>query len=102
MDFIDRDGSLQGISAFALVHPVLIGPLVVEIPNHRSGARRFLVKESEWVCLVDHVMPRNDVILVKGAFGDSGDKIFPDAGILTRTQRMRIFIPIVEAAYDGH
>ena len=66
MNLVDRNWSVQRISALAILHPFVIGPLVVEVPHHRSGTWRFLVEESEWVGLVDQVpvMPRNDVIFV--------------------------------------
>src|ERR1700676_4883028 len=104
MDLIDGNRRMQGISALPVLHPVLIGPLVFEIPHQRGGARGFLMQESEWVCLVHHmpVMPRNDVELVKGSFGDARDEPLPKARTSTRIERMRIFVPCVEAANDGH
>ena len=104
MNLVDRNWSVQRISAFAILHPLMIRPLIVEIPNYRSGTRRLLVEKSEWICLVDHmsVMPRNDVILIQRTFGDAGDEVLPDTGILTRAQRMRIFVPIVEASHHRH
>src|ERR1700735_874849 len=104
MNLVDRNWSLQRISAFAILHPFMIRPLIVKIPNYRTGARRFFVEKSEWICFVDHmaVMPRNDVIFVQRTFGDAGDEILPDTGTLTRPQGMRIFVPIVEAAHHRY
>src|SRR5208282_4079246 len=62
------------------------------------------MQESERVGLVDHVsvMPRDDVILVNGAFGDPGNKFLPNARTLTRAQGMRILVPVIEAAHHGY
>jgi len=58
------------------------------------------MQESEWVGLIDHVavMPRNDVILVKGSLSDRGDEALPNAGTSNRMQRVRKFVPSVKAA----
>src|ERR1700693_5981583 len=104
MNLIDGNRRMQGTLAFPLLHPVMIGPLVFEIPHQGGGAWRFLMQATEWVCLVHHmpVMPRNDVILVNGTLGDPGNKPLPNARTLASVQRMRIFVPPVEAANDGH
>ena len=103
MNFVDRYGRLQGIPALALLHPVAIGPLVLEIPDYGGGAGRFFMPESKRVGFVDGVImvAGDDVIFVNRASGDAGNKALPDARTLTRPQRMRIFVPPVEAAYDG-
>ena len=71
----------QGIATGALLHPVIVVPLVVEIPDDRGGARRFLVQQAERVGLVDAVSMaiRFDVEFIEGALGYAGDEAFPDA-----------------------
>src|SRR5579864_1545102 len=46
------------------------------------------------------VVPRCDVILVNRTLVDAGNETFPNARILTRVQRMGIFVPAVEVADD--
>src|SRR5579863_1844255 len=100
MDLIDGNWCLQGILASPAFHPLVIGPLIFEIPNDRSGARRFLVQQTERVCLVDDMSMtiRNDVKFIDRALGDSRNEPLPDTRTSTRTQRMRPVIPPVEAA----
>src|ERR1700730_5974688 len=103
MNLVDGDGRMQGISAIALLHPVLIGPLVFKIPHQRCRARWFLMQKSEWVRLVHHmpVMPRKDVKLIEGSFGNAGNEPLPNARTSDRIERMRIFVPPVKAANEA-
>jgi len=67
--FEDEDASL-----FAARDPLGVAPLVIEVPDDRGGARRFLVPEAVRVGLlglVPAVMGR-DPILVDVAFLDAG------------------------------
>ena len=104
MDFVDGNRRLQRVPGLPLLHPVLVRPLVFEIPYHRGGAGRLLMQHSEGIRLIDQksVVLRNDMKLVNGALGDSGDKPLPDAGTLAGVQGMRILIPSVEAADDRY
>src|SRR3989304_2954440 len=70
MDLIDTHGGLQGVATSPGLHPVFVAPLVVKVPDHRSGARRRFVMECKRVGLVGPIaaMSRGDVILVDGAF----------------------------------
>src|ERR1700691_4654925 len=104
MDFVDGNRRMQGTSAFPILHPVTIRPLVSEIPHDRGGSRRFFMQDPEWVRLVDYesVVPRNDVKLVNRTLGNSGDEPLPNARTLSRMQGMSERIPSVEAANDGY
>ena len=53
MDFVNRVRGAQGVAVGAILHPVVIGPLVVEIPDDRGGAGRFFVENAERVGFVD-------------------------------------------------
>ncbi len=104
MDFVDGNRCMQGISPFAILHPVMIGPLIFEIPYHGSGARRFFMQDPERVCLVDYesVVPRNDVKLINGSFGHSGDEPLPNARTLANPKGMGERIPPIKAANDAY
>src|ERR1700690_655405 len=104
MDFVDGNGGLQGIPGLPVLHPLLIGPPVFEVPYHGGGARWFFMPQSEGVGLVDDVpvMMRNDMKFINRALGDAGDEALPDARAPTGAQRMRTRIPPVEAANDRH
>src|SRR5580704_14384278 len=104
MDFVDGNRRMQGISPFAILHPVAISPLVVEIPQDRSGARRFLMPEAERVCFVDYesVVPRNDVKLINRTLDHSGDEPLPNARTLANTQGMGEGIPAIKAANHAY
>ena len=82
MHLVNGHRGLQRIPLRPGFHPLLIGPLVVEVPDHRGGARRLLVKNAERIGLLAHVslIVGNDVVLVERALADSGDEAFPDAG----------------------
>ncbi len=71
MDFVDCLRCAQGVAGGALLHPVVVVPLVVEIPDDRGGARRFLVQQAERVGFVDavSVAVRFDVEFVERALG---------------------------------
>ena len=86
MDFVNRMGARSELRPARFCHPVVVAPLVVEIPDDRGGARRFLVQQAERVGFVDvvSVALRLDVELVERAVGDAGDEAFPDAGRAAR------------------
>ena len=57
MDFVDGLRGAQGVAGGAVLHPVVVGPLVVEVPDDRGGARRFFVEQAERVGFVDSGSP---------------------------------------------
>src|SRR5215472_1529252 len=99
MHFIRRDRRLDRIFSGPLLHPVVIIPRVVEIPNHRCSAWRFFLQEANRVGLVDpvSVMRRLDVVLVHRSFADSRNEALPDSRTPTRPQAMCLRMPLVEA-----
>ena len=79
MNFINGLRRAQRVAGGALLHPLAIAPLVVEIPHHGSGAGRLLVPDTERVGFVDlvAVTPRLDVKFVERAFGHARDEALP-------------------------
>jgi hypothetical protein len=53
VNFINGLWRAQGVAGGALLHPLAVVPLVVEIPHHGSGAGRLFVPDAERVGFVD-------------------------------------------------
>ena len=53
MHFINRLRSAKGIAGCALVHPLAVIPLVIQIPHDRRGARRLFVHQTERIGFID-------------------------------------------------
>ena len=81
MHFVDRLRRTQRVAGRTPLHPLVVVPLVVEIPDDRGGAGRLFMQQAERVGFIDVVAValRFDVKLVERAFGDTGDEAFPDA-----------------------
>src|SRR5215469_7904608 len=104
VDFIDCLRSTQGIALGAPADPLLVLPLVGEIPNYRRGTRRFFVPEGDGVGLVDAVSVAIgfNVEFVKVTRLCVGNEALPDPRGSARMQAVRFGIPAVEAADDGN
>src|ERR1700756_5865694 len=99
MHLVNGLGGAQRVAAGAVLHPVLVAPLVIEVPDDGGSAGRFFVQQAERVGLVDAVSValRFDVELIERAARHSGEKSFPDAGRAARTQGIRLGSPLIEA-----
>src|SRR3989442_3372820 len=102
MNFIDRDWGIQRVASAAGAHPLLVSPVVAQIPNHRSRARRLLMKNSVRIGFVYHVrvMMRADMKLLKRALVHSRNKSFPNTRIAACLQLVRLAVPCIEAGND--
>ena len=100
MDFIDRVGRAQRIALVSLLHPVLIVPLVVEVPHDRRSARRLFVKQADRISLIDTVAVTVgfDVELVEIAVICARSKAFPNAGRCARAEAVCFGIPSIETS----
>ena len=78
---VNRPRSFSIVRVAAVLHPVVITPLVGQVPNDRGLARRRLRVGGERVGLVHAVAchPRMHVVLVEGAVPDGRNEAFPDA-----------------------
>src|SRR5262245_26805564 len=81
VDFINRYRRIQGASAAAFLHPLLIPPFVVEIPNDRTRARRRFGMKSKRVCFVDAVIMVTGyhMVFVNVPLSYVGNKSLPDS-----------------------
>src|SRR5712692_291527 len=100
MEFVNGNRCLERRFRRPLLHPVLISPFVVQIPNDRRGARWLLVEKAKRISFVADVsmMLRSDVKFIERALGDPGHKSFPNAGLPAGMQRMRAMVPLIEAS----
>src|SRR5689334_4419382 len=104
MQFVHSLWPLEAVVPGTIAHPVLIAPLVGEIPDHRGGPWRHLAAEGEGVTLVYRVtlVLRYDVILVQSAGADATQESRPDTGgVVTRLEAIRLRIPTIEIADHG-
>ena len=85
-------------------HPLVVLPLVVEIPDDRGLTGRLLGAEADRVRLVDPIapMPRHDVVLVSRPPVHVRQKPGPDSGGADRRQDVAILVPLVEVAHHAH
>src|SRR5579872_825769 len=104
MHLVDRLRRAQRVSFGALLHPVVVSPLIAEIPNDRSRAGRLFVPEPNWVGFVDaiSVMLRFDVEFIERAMSRAGDEAFPYSGRSSRVEVMSFWIPPVKASYHRY
>src|ERR1700740_2373904 len=102
MNFIDDMRRPQRVASAPLRHPVLITPLVVEIPYPRCCPWRLLVQQAYGIGLVHSVSVaiRLDVKLVECPAARAGYESFPYAGGRARLKAMRSRIPSVKAAHE--
>src|SRR5580704_8737534 len=100
MHLIDGLRGAQRIVPTTLLHPFVIAPLVVEIPDHRSGARGLFVQQSDRVGFVDVVstLPRFDVVLIERAASRTRDESLPDTGRSAWFEAVGPGIPLIETA----
>jgi hypothetical protein len=83
MYLIDRDRSIKSIVTVSLLHPCLVSPVIIQIPDDRGCfGRRFIIegKGVSFLHTVGAVM-RENVILVDRVFTQPRDKPFPDTGL---------------------
>src|SRR5437764_8018780 len=90
MHFVNGVGGIEGILPMAALHPLLIVPLVSQIPDHGSSARRWFMEETDRISLVYAVplITRRNVEFVDLPFAEAGNKSFPNAGTAPRLERM--------------
>ena len=101
---VNRPRSFSVVRVAAVLHPVVIAPLVGQVPNDRGLARRRLRVGGERVGLVHAVAchPRMHVVLVEGAVPDGRNEAFPDARLLARIKTVRVLVPPIEFADHAH
>src|SRR5215469_13099746 len=102
VDFIDCLRGTQRIVLAAPADPLLVLPLVGEVPNYRRRTGRFFVPEGDGVGFVDAVSVAIgfNVEFVQVTRLGVGDEALPDARGSAGMQAVSFGIPAVEAADD--
>src|ERR1700684_651438 len=90
VNFINGLWRTQRVARRALLHPVAVVPLVVEVPHHGCGAGRLLMQKAEGIGLVNliAVTSRLDVEFVERTLGHPGNEAFPDPGVSTGGEKV--------------
>src|SRR5687767_14284237 len=98
MHFIRRHRRVKRIAGAPVLHPQMVVPVVGQIPDDGSGARRSFRMKSEGIGFVDTiiVVTRYHMILVRFALPDTGNESFPYPGIPARMQFMAVLVPAIE------
>ena len=104
MHFIDRLGSGECVALAPRRHPIVVAPLVVEVPHDRCRLRRSFVMHPEWIRFIDAIVieARDDVVLVDRPFREIGNETFPQSRLAAQLELVALGIPIVEVADDAH
>ena len=101
---VDSHRRGEGVPLCADAHPLLILPVVVEVPHDRCSVRGRLRVNADGIGFVHpiSVVARADVVLVLRTLPHARDECFPDSGRAARLEPMRVAIPAVEVAHDAH
>ena len=80
VQLVDQEGSIQRVAAPTRGHPLLVPPVVVQIPDHGSCLGRDLAVEGEGIGLLQGLATAaRHQVLVEGSRFDAGHVGFPDA-----------------------
>ena len=88
----------------AVVHPVLILPLVLQVPDDRGGIGRNFPEQCKGVAFlkVAAILGVN-MVLVQFSPADARDEAFPNPRTVpTGRKRMAVPVPVIEIPYDGN
>ena len=100
--FVDRDGCVPAVSFASLGHPLVVGPLVVQVCEYRRGARGGLCLKGHRVGLFDDRSARTrDEVLVLAALTNAGNESIPYAARSDRSKRLARMSPPVEVADEA-
>src|SRR5437764_10626267 len=104
MNFSNRLSSGQRVPLVALLHPVIVVPFVVEVPDDGCGARRFFIPDREGIGFVDTIPMaiRIDVEFVQRAVLCAGHKSLPHAGGCSWLQTIGLRIPAIKATHNRY
>src|SRR5690242_12060079 len=101
MHFVNRLRRAQRVALAALLHPLLVAPLVVQIPHDRCSPRRLFMQKTNGISLIDAVSVaiRFNVEFIERAVARPCDEAFPDSRRTAGVEPMRFGIPFVKTAY---
>src|SRR6185312_5745269 len=104
VDFVNRNRSLERIFPGALLHPRLVVPFVVQVPNHGSSPWRGLMQQPYGVSFITSIviLVGNNMEFINGSFANSRDEAFPNTGTLPCLHGMGARVPAIEISNDGN
>ena len=93
---------MEGVSLRPCRHPVLVVPLIIEIPDDRSRMGWRLGMKCKWVRFVDFiaVVTRYHMVFVGIAMPNMWNKALPDARLAARIQLVAGLVPTVKRAHN--
>src|SRR5512143_445996 len=99
MDFVDGPWRIERVRRAAPLHPILVLPLIRQVPDPGCGRRRRFPETGERIALVDAIAVESgfDMVFIGAAMRDAGYESLPDPRtVRPRLQRMGAGIPVVE------
>ena len=104
MNLIDAHGGVVGVNLRALVHPLLIAPLIsAQIENHTSRFHAVLGKKGIRVRLQKDIpVGTANFKFVVRALMHAGQENFPDSGWHKLPHLVHAAIPVIEIADHAH
>src|SRR5215470_1012943 len=104
MHLVNRPWSRRRVAPPTVAHPLLVAPVVSQVPDYRARPGRVLGMDRQRVCLVAAIepAPSHHPVFVDGAQAGLGNEPGPDAGAAMRRQLMRSWVPAVEVADHRH
>src|SRR5215472_11122948 len=102
VNLVDRLRRAQRVALGTLLHPLVVIPLIVQVPDYGARAGRLFMPEADRIGLVDAVsVPAGiDVEFVEVALTRAGNKSLPNARRAAGMQAVRSGIPSIEVADD--
>src|ERR1700757_4923748 len=100
MNFVDGLGRAQRTAFGALLHPLLIVPLVAQIPNDRGSAWWLFTPEADRIRLVHTITVAVglDVKFIEIPGLGTWDEALPNAGGFAGVEPVGLGVPTVKAA----
>jgi hypothetical protein len=98
VEFIDGDGRGGSIAIRPTSHPLLVPPLIIQIPDDRACPGRYFVKHGKGICFLGTVAMvfRGDGVLVARSLSHVGNEALPDPRLPSGPERMGCLVPPVK------
>src|SRR3989338_3756054 len=103
MNFIYGKGGVERVGFPPVLHPLTVGPFIIQLPYHGGGFGRPFTVKGKGVGLIHPVavVPGDYVILIYGPAADALNKPLPDSRtVLSLPQGMRTIVPTVKVPYN--
>jgi hypothetical protein len=100
VEFIDGDGRSGSIALRPTSHPLLVPPLVIQIPDDRSCPRRDFVTDGKGIRFLNTITVKSggDKVLVAGSFSYIRNETLPYARLPSGPEGVGCIVPPVKIA----